>query len=282
MQNNQGKKESKMKENILDFISVENIKNQVMKNAYGNDDTFIAKLDPRVLMIWYLFFGLAPWFIHNVPMLMGMFLLVVLTTILAKVALLVLLLFIIGVLSQTGWLLIVTLFLGGDSTAFIPLLILTLKVSTVSLASITVFSGMDPDKLANGLMWFGFPERISFSISYAYRVLPTLIDEFQNVYLSHKLRGLAPDHKSIIGKFKFVIYQLQLLIKCFYPLILNTAKKSRTTVEALEIRGYTYAIQNKTAKKLKLSTIQVTTDDYLFIAASVLWMGITFLLSTIL
>ena len=49
---------------------------------------------------------------------------------------------------------------------------LTLKVATVSLASITVFSGLDPDKLSNGLMWYGCPERLSFSISYAYRMLP--------------------------------------------------------------------------------------------------------------
>ena len=72
-----------------------------------------------------------------------------------------------------------------------PLLVLTLKVASVSLASITVFSGLDPDRLSNGLMWFGCPEKLSFSISYAYRMLPMLMEEFQNVLLSYRLRGNA-------------------------------------------------------------------------------------------
>ena len=38
-------------------------------------------------------------------------------------------------------------------------------------------------------MWYGCPERLSFSISYAYRMLPLLMEEFQNVLLSYRLRG---------------------------------------------------------------------------------------------
>lgn len=48
----------KLSENILDKFSMDFLRNQVLKNAYGNDDTVIAKLDPRVLIGWYLFFGL--------------------------------------------------------------------------------------------------------------------------------------------------------------------------------------------------------------------------------
>ena len=62
------------------------------------------------------------------------------TTLLARVAGLVLFLFGLGVFSQTGYLLIVTLLFGGDASAVAPLLVLTLKVATVSLASVTVFS----------------------------------------------------------------------------------------------------------------------------------------------
>ena len=179
----------KLSENILDKFSIDFLRNQVLKNAYGNDDTVIAGLDARILIVWYLFFGLVPWFVNDLPFLLGCFLLVALTTRLARVAPLVLVLFLAGVFSQTGYLLIVTLLFGGNATAIAPLLVLTLKVATVSLASITIFSGLDPDKLANGLMWFGCPERLSFSISYAYRMLPLLMEEFQNVLLSYRLRG---------------------------------------------------------------------------------------------
>ena len=215
-----------------------------------------------------------PWFYGNVIFLAGCFALVVVTTILARVAGLVLFLFLLGVFSQTGYLFIVSLFFGGNTETIIPLLVLTLKVATVSLASITVFSGLDPDKLSNGLMWFGCPERLSFSISYAYRMLPMLMEEFQNVLLSYRLRGKAPEANGIVGKIKYLIYQIKIIIHSFYPLMLNTAKRSRTTVEALEMRGYRYAATNKDAKKMKLSSLKITYDDLLFLAVSFLWMAI--------
>ena len=146
---------AKLSESILDKLSMDFLRNQVLKNAYGNDDTVIAALDPRILLAWYLFFGLVPWFVSDIPFLLGCFLLVMATTLLARVAGLVLFLFALGVFSQTGYLFIVTLLFGGDASAVAPLLILTLKVATISLASVTVFSGLDPDKLSNGLMWYG-------------------------------------------------------------------------------------------------------------------------------
>lgn len=268
----------KLSDNILDKISIDFLRNQVLKNAYGNDDTVIAKLDARILLVWYVFFAIVPWFADNLIFLSGCFLLVAVTTVLAKVAGLVLFLFGIGIFSQTGYLFLVSLLFGGNTETIVPLLILTLKVATVSLASVTVFSGLDPDKLANGLMWFGCPERLSFSISYAYRILPVLMEEFQNILLSYRLRGNAPDHSTFVGKIKYFCYQIQVIMHAFYPLILNTAKRSRTTVEALEIKGYRYAAINKEVKKIKLSNMKVSYDDLLFLAISFLWIAIIVLL----
>ena len=273
---------NKLSENILDKFSMDFLRNQVLKNAYGNDDTLIAALDPRVLLVWYLFFGLVPWFVNDLPFLLGCFVLVTITTLLARVAGLVLFLFGLGVFSQTGYLFLVTLLFGGDGSSIAPLLVLTLKVATISLASITVFSGLDPDRLSNGLMWFGCPERLSFSISYAYRMLPMLMEEFQNVLLSFRLRGNPPAHETLMGKIRYLIYQVKVIVWAFYPLMLNTAKRSRTTVEALELRGYRYAAVNKAVKKIKLSTLRVRYDDWLFLAVSALWVCVTVLLSTLL
>ena len=272
----------KLSENILDKLSIDFLRNQVLKNAYGNNDTVIAGLDPRILLVWYLFFGIVPWFMNDLTFLLGCFALVAVTTMLAQVAGLVLFLFGLGVFTQTGYLLLVTLLFGGDATAIAPLLVLTLKVATVSLASVTVFSGMDPDKLANGLMWYGCPERLSFSISYAYRMLPILMEEFQNILLSYRLRGNAPEHETLMGKIKYLIYQLKVIVHSFYPLMLNTAKRSRTTVEVLEIKGYRYAAINKDVKKIKLASLRVTNDDLLFLSLSFLWVAVTVLLSTLI
>ena len=267
----------RLSENILDKFSMDFLRNQVLKNAYGNDDTFIAALDPRLLLVWYAFFALVPWFADNLIFLLGCFLLVAVTTVMARVAGLVLVLFGVGVFSPTGYLFVVSLLFGGNVETAAPLLILTLKVATVSLASVTVFSGLDPDRLSNGLMWYGCPEKLSFSISYAYRMLPMLMEEFQNVLLSYRLRGNAPDSSTLWGKVRYLIYQIKVIIHSFYPLMLNTAKRSRTTVEALELKGYRYAAVNKEVKKMKLSSLKVTYDDLLFLAVSFLWVALAIL-----
>lgn len=269
---------AKLSESILDKISIDYIRNQVLKNAYGNDDTIIAKLDPRVLFIWYCFFGVVPWFLDSVIVLLGLFFFVTATTKLAKIAPLVLFLFCIGVFSQTGYLFIISIFFGGDLSTAGPLLIMTLKVAIVSLASITVFSGLDPDKLSNGLLWFGCPEQFSFSISFGYRILPILMEEFQNILLSYRLRSKAPNHRTFKGKIKYLIYQIKIIILSFYPLILNTAKRSRTTVEALELKGYRYASTNPAVKKIKLSSLRLKKGDGIFITISILWVVGCFLI----
>ena len=276
------KTKKKLSESVLDKFSMDFLRNQVLKNAYGNDDTVIARLDPRVLLIWYCFFGIVPWFLDNVVLLICLFLFVAAAAYKAKIAPLVMFVFCLGVFSPTGYLLIVSLFFGGNAETIVPVLIMTLKVAIVSMASITVFSWLDPDRLANGLLWFGCPERLSFSISFAYRILPILMEEFQNILLSYRMRGKAPKKKGISGKIKYLIYQVKVIIHSFYPLMLNTAKRSRTTVEALELKGYRYAAVNKEVKRMKLASLRVTNDDLLFLAVSVLWIAMAVLVNTLL
>lgn len=272
---------NKLSQSILDKFTIDYLRNQVLKNAYGNDDTIIARLDPRTLLCWYLFFGLVPWFLNNLIVLLGMFIFVAITTKLAKIAPLVLFLFCIGVFFQTGYLFVAALFFGGNLSTFLSLLIMTLKVSVCSLASITVFSGLNPDRLATGLLYFGCPDQLSFSISYAFRILPILMEEFQNILLSYRLRGHSPAKDTLLGKIKYLIYQIKIIVLSFYPLMLNTAKRSRTTVEALELKGYRYANENKIIRQKKLKTLKLMKNDYLFIFVSIVWIMLCFALSTI-
>ena len=53
--------------------------------------------------------------------------------------------------------------------------------------------------------------------------------------------------------------------------MLNTAKRSRTTVEALELKGYRYALKNPGVKKMRLAMLKVTRNDGIFIVISVIW-----------
>lgn len=269
----------KITQTLLDKFTIDYLRNQVLKNAYGNDDTIIAGLDPRTLLCWYLFFGLIPWFLNDFIVLLGMFVFVAITTKLAKIAPLVLFLFCLGVFCQTGYLFIAAIFFGGNLSTLYSLLVMTLKVSVCSLASITVFSGLNPDRLATGLLYFGCPDQLSFSISYAFRILPILMEEFQNILLSYRLRGHSPSKKTWLGKVKYFIYQIKIIILSFYPLMLNTAKRSRTTVEALELKGYRYANENKIVRKKKMASLMFKKDDLIFVLISIVWIILCVIIS---
>ena len=45
--------------------------------------------------------------------------------------------------------------------------------------------------------------------------------------------AIPPAHETFGGKVRYLIYQVKIIMQSFYPLMLNTAKRSRTTVEAL-------------------------------------------------
>lgn len=93
-------------------------------------------------------------------------------------------------------------FFDGNLSTIIPLSVLTLKVATVSLASITVFSGLDPDRLCAGLLYFGCPDKLSFSIAFSYRILPMLMEQFQNILFSYRLRGVFLKKAGVFGWLK--------------------------------------------------------------------------------
>src|SRR5699024_4085758 len=59
-------------------------------------------------------------------------------------------------------------------------------------------------------------------------------------------------------------------------------KRTRLTVEALEVRGFSYSLHNPEAKKQKLTYLKFRKQDYLFIITQtiiillILWFGATF------
>lgn len=261
--------------NWFNKISIERIQLELMNTAYGSGHAALSRLDPRCMLIWYLFFAIAPWFISNITVLAGLFLMMVVTTILSRVTPFIIVVLCLGLIGQVGWLFVVSLFFGGDVSSALPLLKLTLKLSVVSLASITVFSGMDPEKISDGLLALGMPAAFSFSLSYGYRILPVLFEEFRHVLLSYRLRGKAPEHPGFLY-WRLAAYYMKLLMLSFFPLMLATAKRSRTTVEALETRGFSYGMKNPAAKKLKLSHLTLSARDAVFLTGTAAYTALLF------
>lgn len=148
----------------------------------------------------------------------------------------------------------------------------------MSIASVSVFASMSPEKLSDGLLSLGLPAQFSFAVSYAFRMLPLLLDEYHQIFQSYRLRGKTPDNHGFL-KWRIAYYYVKVIIQSFYPLMLNVAKRTRLTVEALEVRGFSYSLHNSEAKKQKLSYLKFGKHDYIFIVlhcaiiASILWLG---------
>src|SRR5690625_3146995 len=128
-----------------------------------------------------------------------MFVFVTLMMFVARSSPLIIFILCLGLLGQGGYLLIASWFFGGGLETIMPLVILTMKLSIISLASIAVFTSMDPEKLSDGLLKIGVPGQVSFSISYAYRMLPSIIEAYHHVFLSFRLRSEehTSEHQSL-------------------------------------------------------------------------------------
>jgi len=263
------------KTSFLEKLSVERIKVELLRTAYGHSLTFLSKFDPRILIAWYSFFAIVPWFVHNKVVLLGMLITIAILTYTSKPSILVLLILALGLVSDAAYMLVVSLLFGGGLSAAWALSTLTLKLLVIALASIAVFSSMDPEKLSDGLLSLGFPAQFSFGVAYGYRMLPILIEEYNNILYSYRLRGRGPERKGFLG-WRVILYTGKLSVVAFYPLILNTAKRTRTTVEALEVKGFTYAMKDPKVKKIKLSYLKILPRDYVFLAITVVYVSLLF------
>ena len=259
----------KLLDNMLSFLTIENIKFEIIRAAYGNPKSVLKKIDARILIIWYLVFILLPWFLHEIPVLLTLFFATVIFAYFCRVSPLIIGIIAIGFISQNITTGLLALIIGGQVQAFISLFVVSLKLLIISLATICIFTSMDPEKLSDALLKFGLPPKFGFGISYGYRMIPILVDEYNNIFNSFRLRGQRPKKSKIWG-LNILTYYIKILMKSFYPMILNTAKRIRSTVEALETKGFTESIKNSKAMELKLSYMTIGKNEYIFLIVSTL------------
>ena len=251
-----------------DVLSVDWIKRELLRTAYATRGGLFSTMDPRVVVFWYLFMSIAPWFTHNITVLAGFFLLGIVAIILARVGPLVLGLFAIGLLFEVVYLFVISLIFGGNMETLIALATLSLKLGSISMFSMAAFVSLDPEKLSDALLWFRAPNLLAFGVSYGYRMLPILVEEFSTVFDGFRLRSAGPERAGILG-WRVAVHWAVIAVKSFYALMLNTAKSVRTTVEALEARGFTYATENPAGQRIRLAYLQVRARDVAVVVSSV-------------
>lgn len=239
-----------------DVLSVEWVKLELLRTAYSTRGGLFARMDPRVVLFWYLLLAIVPWLTHNITVLTGLFLLGVVSVILARVGPLILGLFIIGLGFDVIYTFAAALLFGGTTDTLVALLTLNLKLGAVSMASMAAFVSLDPEKLSDALLWLRAPALLCFGVSYGYRMLPILVEEYTVVFDGYRLRSAPPQRPGLLG-WRVVVHWVSMAVRAFYPIMLNTAASVRTTVEALETRGFTYATQHPDGRRIRLAYLRV-------------------------
>ena len=252
-----------------DVLSVDWIRLELLRTAYSTRGGLFSRMDPRMVLAWYLVLAITPWFTHSTGVLLLLFVLGAVSVVLARVGPLVLGLFLFGLLGNAVGLFAASFLFGGDVGTLIALGELNLKLGAVSMASMAAFVSLDPEKLSDALLWFRAPELLAFGVSYGYRMLPILVDEYVTVFEGQRLRHAPVEKPGFLG-LRVVWQWCVLAVTAFYPIMLNTAKNVRTTVEALETRGFTYGAKNEVGRSLRLAYLRVTPLDVTVVAVTVL------------
>ncbi|WP_084105777.1 energy-coupling factor transporter transmembrane protein EcfT [Demequina sp. NBRC 110056] len=246
-----------------DVLSVEWVKLELIRTAYATRGGLFARMDPRMVLAWYLLLAIVPWFTHNLVTVIGLFVITAASAALARVGPLVLGLFIIGFVGDFFWAFAAAWLFGGDAGTALALVELNLKLATVSLASIAAFVSLDPESLSTGLLAWRAPELLAFGVSYGYRMMPILFEEFGVVFTGLRLRS-APGPRGFLG-WRALLRWGTWAVQAFYPIFLNTAKSVRTTVESLETRGFTA----NQGRELRISQLRIGVLDVAVVAVTV-------------
>ncbi|ELY99123.1 MULTISPECIES: energy-coupling factor transporter transmembrane component T family protein [Natrialba] len=257
-------------EEFRNALSIESLKQDLLRTAYDNEGTIFNRLDPRVLLTWYAAFLVIPWLFYDMRILGGLLTFVSVLAVVSRVSKYLIALLAFGVITNVLLYAFVTVLMGGSfvqsAMALVPY---TTKLTIISVTSIAVFSGMSPKNISRAFMSIGIPRQFTFAISYGYRMLPVLIEEYHETVNVYRLRSRAPESP---GRFKwrYYVYLIRLSIRAFYPMIFDVAKRSRVTVEALETRGFSHSLENDKSRELQLGDLRVGQFDVLFMGGSLI------------
>ncbi len=210
-------------------------------------DTFLHRLDPRSkLMFTIVYTIIALLFTQIVPLLL-IFLSLIPLILSGKLfkqwiksirGLSFLILFII---------ILNTLFLSL-SFAIAMIIRILIMISSFSIFFLTV----DPNDLALSLISMRIPYEFAFSFSLAFRFVPTIAIEAQNILDAQQSRGYEMQKKGLIK-------QIKNLFPLLIPLIICSIRRAFNVAEALESRAF-----GSTKDRSYYYTIKFALKDWIF------------------
>jgi len=132
-----------------------------------------------------------------------------------------------------------TLLLSPPNKGFNLGIHMALRLINILMTFSLLFQTTSPDDISQAITKFGVPYHISFSLSLAFRFVPTLAQEMETITDAQKSRGLEI-HKG------GVLQQIRNLFPLLIPLISNSIKRAYYIAESLEARSFGINMKNRT------------------------------------
>lgn len=210
-------------------------------------DSILHNLDPRAKLFLAIVYTVSALLFNQIVPLFFIFLSLIPLVIIGKI-------FRQWVKSIRGlsFLVIFILFLNtlfiSLSFAIAMILRIFIMVSAFSIFFLTV----DPNNLALSLISMKLPYEFAFSFSLAFRFVPTIAKEAQNIMDAQQSRGYEMQKKGIIN-------QIKNLFPLLIPLIICSIKRAFNVAEALESRAF-----GSKKERTYYYTIKYSLKDWIF------------------
>ena len=129
---------------------------------------------------------------------------------------------------------------------------LVLKIMIMVTAFSLFFLTVDPNDLALSLMSMRIPYKFAFAFSLAFRFVPTIAQEAENIQSAQQSRGYEMETKGFIN-------QIKNFFPLLVPLIICSIKRAFNVAEALDSRAF-----GSNKKRTYYYTIRYIKKDWLF------------------
>lgn len=131
---------------------------------------------------------------------------------------------------------------------------MSLRFMNILITFSLLFQTTSPDELSQALTKTGVPYHIAFSLSLAFRFVPTLATELETITDAQKSRGLEVNKGGIIQQIKSFFPML-------IPLISNSIQRAYYIAESLEARSFSTNL----SKRTNLFPIKFKPKDYILL-----------------
>ncbi|MFX1567261.1 MAG: energy-coupling factor transporter transmembrane component T family protein [Promethearchaeota archaeon] len=209
--------------------------------------SFVHNLDPRAKLLFSVVYTIIALLFNQILPLFFIFLTLVPLVLLGKI-------FKQWIKSIRG-LSFLVLFIVILNTWFMSLsfaLAMILRIYIMVSAFSIFFLTVDPNDLALSLISMKLPYEFAFSFSLAFRFVPTIANEAQNILDAQQSRGYEMQKKGLIS-------QVKNLFPLLIPLIINSIKRAFYVAEALESRAF-----GSRKERTYYYSIKYSLKDYLF------------------